>query len=461
MKDTTRLPYEIDTTIDDTLVTAHAGVPLLVELFRFSGAAEIAEERLPKKERRRGLTSSEMVESLLALWAAGGERCEDMEHLRKDEALEKMIGHGFPSPQTARDFLEGFHEEDLPLWHAGERSEIREESRGVAALGAINSRLVEHLQERTREKTATLDVDATIIESSKRAAKMTYEGERGYQPVVVVWAEQDVIVYDEFREGNVPAGVGNAHVVEKALERLPKGVEKVFLRADSALYEDATMKALEQRGVGYAISADMGVELRRAIEALPEEKWEKESEDEDAIRQWAEVVYVPDESGTKHKDTPCDRRYLAIRVMKRQGRLFADGTDRKHFAVVTNREGNGLELIQWHRKKAGTIERVHDVMKNGLAASGLPSQKFGANAAWFRMNAILYTLMSMLKRIGLSEELREARPKRLRFLLFNVVGRVIRHARETLCRVSSEAIRLIYTSARVRIRTWDAALSWV
>jgi len=35
------------------------------------------------------------------------------------------------------------------------------------------------------------------------------------------------------------------------------------------------------------------------------------------------------------------------------GALFSDGSGVRHFAVVTNREGEGLELLRWHREKAG------------------------------------------------------------------------------------------------------------
>jgi hypothetical protein len=48
-------------------------------------------------------------------------------------------------------------------------------------------------------------VDATILEAQKRTAAVTYEGPRGDQPLVVVWTEQDLILHDEFRDGNVPA----------------------------------------------------------------------------------------------------------------------------------------------------------------------------------------------------------------------------------------------------------------
>jgi len=57
-----------------------------------------------------------------------------------------------------------------------------------------------------------------------------------------------------------------------------------------------------------------------------------------------------------------------------------------------------VKLIEWHREKAGTIERVHDVLKNELAAGVLPSKYFGANAAWLRLAVISYNVLTALKR---------------------------------------------------------------
>ena len=52
---------------------------------------------------------------------------------------------------------------------------------------------------------ATIDQDATIVESHKRAAFDHYQGGRGYQPMIALWAEADLGVADQFRGGNVPA----------------------------------------------------------------------------------------------------------------------------------------------------------------------------------------------------------------------------------------------------------------
>jgi hypothetical protein len=137
----------------------------------------------------------------------------------------------------------------------------------------------------------------------------------------------------------------------------------------------------------------------------------------------------------------------------------------RHFCIVTNRSdpegGCGLDLIRWHRQKAGTIEHAHDVLVNELAGAALPSQKFGANAAWLRLNVILYNLLSAYKRVGLPEEFHTARPKRLRFLLLNTVGKVVRHAREILLRCTKEIARALAAPPRTHFALNRPALAGV
>ena len=429
----TRLPFELDQRAETAFITAHGGVPLLIEAFRTSGAAAVLDERVVIKCRKRGLPPAALVEGLLSLWAAGGERCEDLVHLREDAALALLLGHGLPAPQTARDFLEAFDEAAPPLWQ-GERAAVPGEGARLQGLAHANRRLVAWLQERAPQTVATIDVDATIPESQKRSALATYDGRTGYQPVVALWAEQDVIVADEFRDGNVPAGTGNRRLVERAVAALPPGVDQVFVRADSAAYAHELLRWLDGKGIGYAISADLSRELAEAIRALPESAWQIEREDGNAVRHWAEVAYVPSD-GVAAKDRPAPPRYLVSRVSKKQGRLFADGGEVKHFAIVTNlpdpEGGSGLDLIRWQRGKAGTVEHAHHVLTNELAAEALPSQKFGANAAWFRLNVMLYNLLSAFKRVALPPELHDARPKRLRFVLLNGIGKARRSAPTT------------------------------
>ena len=72
---TLRLPFEIDDVVDPSLVTGRAGVPLAIELLRQLGVAAVLDAQVAVKQRQRGLRPSQLVESLIALWVAGGDRC--------------------------------------------------------------------------------------------------------------------------------------------------------------------------------------------------------------------------------------------------------------------------------------------------------------------------------------------------------------------------------------------------
>src|ERR1700749_3906295 len=102
--------------------------------------------------------------------------------------------------------------------------------------------------------------------------------------------------------------------------------------------------------------------------------------------------------------------------------------------------------IFWMKTRGAWSEtRTH---KHTGVANGDPIEVVGANAAWLRLNVILYNLLSAFKRVGLPEEFHTARPKRLRFLLLNTVGKVVRHARETLLRCTKQLARALAGAPR-------------
>lgn len=316
-----QLPFEIDEQIDPSLVTARAGVPLVLELMRRLGVTEALNTLVRIKQRQRGLRPSQLVETLVALWAARGDRCQDLTTFRTDAALAALLGYELPAATTMREFSEAFHAEALPLWQAGDKAAIPQESAPLQGLGQATRTLLAAVQRHAPQPTATLDANATILKSHKRTATVAYDGTTGYQPVLVLWAEADVIVHDEFRDGHVWAGCGNLRVLEQAIATLPAGLAPILVRGDGAVYEQAVLAWCEERGIGYSISADLTPQLRAEIQRLPADAWQPEREEAEALRDWAEVPYVPDD-GDARKDRPCVRRYLAVRVRNRQGTRF-------------------------------------------------------------------------------------------------------------------------------------------
>ncbi len=439
--------FEIDSEPLAEQLTALGGIPLLVRAARSLDVPGSVARHVRVKQRERGFDEATYVESFLVLNAVGGDCLEDFEQLREDGGLAEMLGHAVPSAEAARKFLYQFHEEEKMAQAqqalGPERvSYIPAENSALQGLGQVNADVVRELGRRCPEqKIATLDVDATIIESWKREAKLTYEGSSGYQPLLALWAEMNVVVADEFRDGNVPAHQQLLPITQRAFQGLPETVVERYFRGDSACHEQSLLEWLrdEQRvggpagRIGFAVSARMHAALRAEIVATAESRWQAYGEDSVVVKQCCEVDYVPQESGDAYREP---LRYVAIRIRKKQSALFADGSTVKYFAVVSNLwEWPPKRLLEWHREKAGSIEAVHDVIKNELAGGVMPCGRFGANAAWLRLAVLTHNLLTALKRLALPPELLTARPKRLRFLIFNTPGKLVHHARCTFLRL--------------------------
>ena len=150
----------------------------------------------------------------------------------------------------------------------------------------------------------------------------------------------------------------------EAYAALPSTVKEFYYRGDSACHEHGLVDWLrnEQREegpqgfIGFAISARMSPALRSAVKAVEEGHWAPYGRpDSEVIRECADVVFVPNEHSEHKQLQPL--RYVAVRIRRKQGGLLEEGSEDRHFAVLTNiREWTASRLLRWHREKAGTIE---------------------------------------------------------------------------------------------------------
>jgi hypothetical protein len=438
-----KTPFVLDPRPLREATSPHAGVLSISRAYRALGVPQLIEANLPLRKRQRGFAEAQLVESISLLQSVGGECPEDMRRLQGDECLVRGLGYELPSVTATREFLERFHDKELePLRPKREvqKSFIFPSSKPVAALQEVQSGLVRRIAKLYEKhgqalKLATVDQDATIIESHKAAAYYHYEDGRGYQPMVAVWAEADLVLADEFRDGNVPAKQDPLTCAQLAFAALPATVTRRYFRGDSACHEKDLLEWLKHPDrekepggrIGFAVSAVMSPELAGALRQVKEADWQTfGKEDDGTLRQWAEVSFVPTDKYERKDSQPL--RYVGLRLLKPQGVLFKDGTDRHFHAVITNQAKlDGGRLLDWHREKAGTVEHTHDEVKNELGGGHVPSQRFGVNSAWFKIALLTYNLVSAIKGLCLEGDERTARLKRFRLLLIHVAGRMNRN----------------------------------
>lgn len=174
-----------------------------------------------------------MVESFVLLNAAGGDCLKDFRWLAEDPGLPTLLGHGLPLPDAARKFLYAFHRDEAIVTAkaqrpAGQVACIPEDTEPLQGLAQVSVDLVWAVAACCPDqRIATIDQDATIHESHKREALAHYEGGRGYQPMTAVWAELNLVVADQFRDGHVPA----------SFAPLPATIKEFYCRGDSACHE--------------------------------------------------------------------------------------------------------------------------------------------------------------------------------------------------------------------------------
>jgi DDE family transposase len=476
------LPFQYEVSGAACGMTALAGLPAYLDLAAVSGlTAAIRRHLKVGAERQQGWTDEQVVMSLVLLNLAGGDCVDDLKVLEGDEGFARVLRqvelHGrkrkerralerrwrkerrraVPSPSAVFRYLEKFHAPEEEAKRVEGKAFIPASTEVLKALYRVNRELVAFKQAKTPQKVATLDMDATLIETYKRLALFCYQGYAAYQPLTLYWHEHSVVLHSEFRDGNVPAGYEPVRVLAESLQALPKGVEKVCLRTDTAGYDHKLLRFCAEGCsdfgvIEFAIGVDVTAAFKAAVAEVSE--WqplsrEVEGRREPTGQEWAEVCFVPSWAATK-KDGP-SYRFLAIREPLAQAELpgvepaqlpfptmrFEEGRY-KVFGVVTNRMLPGEEVIHWHRERCGKGEEVHAVMKNDLAGGQLPSGLFGANAAWWAIVVLAFNLNALMTHLVLPEGWASRRLKALRFALIGVAGRVLGHARRLIVRLAED-----------------------
>lgn len=509
-----------------TNLTSLAGLPLYLELAHVSGLIDAIRSHLHVRASGQGWTDSQIVLALVLLNLAGGESVSDLEVLEKDEGFSRILQRAelhdlkraqrrdlerrwrkekrrsVPSPSAVFRYLDAFHDPAEEACREAGTAFIPAPNGHLKALELVNRTFLEFVQKRQPSTTATLDIDATLIETHKSTALYSYKGFRSYQPINVWWAESGQVVFTEFRDGNVPAGHEMRRVLEAALANLPAGVERVRLRSDTAGYQHdvlifcASGRAAHFGLIEFAIGCDVTPEFKAAVGRIDEVYWHDlepapgspAPSAEGARRQWAEVPFAPRGKGWGFSRRKEPYRYIAVRELLKQqpipgledqqtlpfptmgfrGQTYKlrgivtnfrtprDEVDREMDRVKRKRPGrepecwSGDQVIHWLNERCGKSEEAHAVMKEDLAGGRLPSGDFGKNAAWWWIMILALNLNAAMKRLVLAENWLNSRLKAIRFHLIHIAGRIIRTANTLKIRISRGLDEIVRARERMR-----------
>jgi hypothetical protein len=393
------------------VLTSFAGLPLLTELAHQTRLIENLDAIPEIWERRGQYATSDYIMSMAMTLIAGGEGLDDTRILRADPGLAQLCLADLPAANSCGDFLRRF--EHRSLHHLGKVAS------GQALLNCAGF------------KTITLDIDASLIESHKEAAQMSYKNFPGYNPVLAWLAEPDVFLGGVFRDGNASPQCNLTSLLRYCDKMLPEEID-LRVRSDSAAYRLDFIDYCHRHAKGFTITADLDAAVTEAIEQIPEKAWQLVVNGEETFL-LAETIHVPG---------GCDNRYelpafrlIVKRWLSGQLELFKPAI--KHYAVLTDfPESWSAKQILDHHNDRGGAEKAIGELKNGYGLGKLPCGQLFANAAFFQVGLIAYNLVQTFKRFALPEGWKKFCIKNLRFRLLCQAAIIVRHAHRLIIKLA-------------------------
>jgi hypothetical protein len=405
--DASNIHYEL---ADRTLATNYGGIGLVHNLVRELGLAKEIDDRLHVLKLHLPYHESDHVLNLAYNILCDGQRLEDLEGRRQDEAyLNALDAERVPDPTTAGDFCRRFGEADL---------QDLEEAIDAARLK------VWARQEAKFFQVATIDVDGSLVGTDgecKQGMGLAYNGVWGYHPLLVTLANTGEELRLANRPGNRPSHEDAAKYLDQAIALCNRaGFARIVLRGDTDFTQTTHLDRWNDLGNVQFIFG-MDVTPARHIEAdeLPKTAWKtlhrppsyevqtKRRGRRVRVKQqvvdanlYKDIRLVYEEvAEMEYRPAACKRAYRLVILRKELEVRARDQLqylpDYRYFFYLTNDRESSLEQIVFSANDRCQQENVLAQLK-ALRALHAPVDNLQSNWAYMLMASLAWNLKAWL-----------------------------------------------------------------
>jgi hypothetical protein len=405
-------PVTVEVSADGAGLVSHAGSALVAQVAGKVGLTQALSLRLAAvKQRRRGHDPGRVIRDLAVMLVDGGECVSDLGAVREQDALFGAVA----SDSTAFRVIDRIAStpgllEALRAAHARARQRFWE-------LDGVPERL-------------TLDVDATLItaHSEKEKAAGNYKGGYGFHPLQVYLDETREALGGLLRPGNAGSNTADDHtaVLDRALAQIPvehvEGLE-ILVRADTAGATHGLVDYCREGNMRFSVGYELTEQVRGAILEIPENAWVEALDQDGSTRTNGEVCEITDMVDLSA--WPEGSRLIVRRERPHPGAQlsFTDHDGYRFQAILTDQHDEDFAVLECrHRQHAHVEDRIRDDKDTGL--SKFPFKEFALNEVWLEIVMLAHDLIVWAQALVLDGELAKAEPKRLRYRLLHVAGRL-------------------------------------
>ncbi len=390
---------------DDPNLVSNAGLLLVGTLVVRLGLERLVNQMVRLGGRVGGARPGRKVLTLVHAMVAGGSHIDHADVLRAGNTAG-VLPHRVMAPSTLGTFLRSFtfgHVRQLEAVVG----EVLRRAWGLGA-GPGSARLV-------------LDVDSTIcaVEGKrKQGAAFGYTKVLGYHPILATRADTGEVLHARMRKGSANTARGARRFIDELIARVRRGgaAGEIVVRLDSGFWSGETITTLGRLNVRYTMAVRTNTQgVAAAIAAIDESDW-------------GPIDYTPDGEAQVAECTYKGRRLIVRRTRlsgRRQLRLWPDW---RHFAFLTDLDGDAVTVDAFHREHAVVELDIRD-LKEGAGLEHVPSGNFSANSAWLQCAVLAHNLARWTTTSGRPSGVGERMVARtFRARLVAVPGRLVNHA---------------------------------
>jgi hypothetical protein len=311
-----------------------------------------------------------------------------------------------------------------------------------------------------RPERLTIDVDATLItaHSEKEHAAGNYKGGYGFHPLHAYADETREALGAVLRPGNAGANTAADHmtVLDQALAQIPADyIEslEILVRADSAGATHELADHCHQGNMRFSFGYELSESVRAAILETPENAWIPALDQDGSARENGEVCEIT--ARLQLGSWPEGSRVIVRRERPHPGAQlsFSDHNGYRFQAILSDQPEQDIAVLECrHRQRARVEDRIRDDKDTGLAK--LPFRGFKLNEVWVQIVMLAHDLIAWTQALLLDGELAKAEPKRLRYRLLHVAGRLAFHSRKAKLHLQDTwpwAAELIAAFAKLKV----------
>jgi hypothetical protein len=402
-------------------VTSHAGSALLREMADHFGLTKgLSRAMSSTRERKSAHDPGAILRDLAVMLADGGDCLSDIAVLRGQQDLFGAVA----SDSTVWRVLASIADAHLAALR-GARADARAHAWNAGA---------------TPKGELVLDFDATLVTSysEKEGAAPTYKRGFGFHPLACFLNNSTEALAGKLRPGNAGSNTAADHieVLHNALAQIPAKVRRrrtLLARADSAGATHKFLNELRTEGILFSVGFDLTEPVRAAVLSMPSHAWVPACRQDGDDREGADVCEL---TGLDLSAWPTGTRAICRREEPHPGAqlTFTDIEGYRFQVFITDQTDDDIAYLEArHRNHARVEDRIRCAKDTGLR--NFPCGDFDRNQAWLELILMAQDLFAWMQILCLTGEARNWEPKRMRYRLLHMAGRMVRSGRRLTLRL--------------------------